>query len=153
MILKRYPREQEMIEYSDSLDGIRPVMLEGFFVGWRTPHSPERHLEILENSDHVLLAVDTEKNRVVGFITALSDGIQSAFIPMLEVLPEYRGRGIGTELMRMMLERVDHIRAVDLTCDRHLQPFYERFGMLKSVGMVVRKYLKDQADQKQGDRE
>jgi len=141
-----------MIEYRDSLDGIKPEMLRGFFVGWKTPHTPERHLEILKNSDHMLLAVDTEKSRAVGFITALSDHIQSAFIPMLEVLPEYQGQGIGTELTRMMLERVEHIQAIDLTCDEHVQPFYERFGMLKSVGMVIRKYLKDQTGQEQKSR-
>jgi hypothetical protein len=28
-----------------------------------------------------------------------------------------------------------------------VQSFYERFGMLKSVGMVIRKYLKDQTQQ------
>jgi ribosomal protein S18 acetylase RimI-like enzyme len=134
-----------MIEYTDTLDEIDAGMLQGFFVGWKTPHTPERHLEILKNSDHVLLALDTDKERVVGFITALSDHIQSAFIPMLEVLPEYQGKGIGTELTRLMLERIDNIQAIDLTCDKHLQPFYERFGMLKSVGMVIRKYLKDQA--------
>ena len=135
-----------MIEYTDSLDGIDAGMLQGFFVGWKTPHTPDRHLEILSNSDHVILALDDESNRVVGFITALSDHIQSAFIPMLEVLPEYQGRGIGTELTRMMLERVNHIQAIDLTCDKHLQPFYKRFGMLKSVGMVIRKYLKDETE-------
>jgi len=142
-----------MIEYADSLDGIRPGMLKGFFVGWKTPHTPERHLEILKNSDHIMLAVDTEKNRVVGFITALSDHIQSAFVPMLEVLPDYQGRGIGTELTKKMLEKVEHIQAVDLTCDQHLQPFYERFGMLRSVGMVSRKYLKNQTDPEHRDRE
>jgi ribosomal protein S18 acetylase RimI-like enzyme len=142
-----------MIEYRDFLDGIDTDMLQGFFVGWKTPHTPERHLEILKNSDHVLLAVDTEKSRVVGFITALSDHIQSAFIPMLEVLPEYQGRGIGTELTGMMLAKVEHIQAVDLTCDKNLQPFYERFGMLRSVGMVVRKYLRDQTDNESKDPE
>jgi ribosomal protein S18 acetylase RimI-like enzyme len=142
-----------MIEYTDSLDEIDPGMLQGFFVGWKSPHTPERHLEILKNSDHVVLAVETEKSRVVGFITALSDHIQSAFIPMLEVLPEYQGRGIGTRLTGMMLEKVEHIQAVDLTCDEHLQSFYERFGMLNSVGMVIRKYLKDQTDRERKSRE
>jgi ribosomal protein S18 acetylase RimI-like enzyme len=99
-----------MIEYRDSLDGISPEMLQGFFVGWKAPHTPEQHLEILKHSDHVLLAIDTEKNRVVGFISALSDHIQSAFIPMLEILPEYQGQGIGTRLTRMILERVEHIQ-------------------------------------------
>jgi len=46
---------------------------------------------------------DTENGRVVGFVTAVSDGVVSAFLPLLEVLPEYQGRGIGSELVRRML--------------------------------------------------
>jgi ribosomal protein S18 acetylase RimI-like enzyme len=130
-----------MIEYRDSLDGIVPAMLKGFFVGWKTPHSPETHLRILRNSDHAILAVDSARKRVVGFITALTDYEQSAFIPMLEVVPEYQSRGIGTRLVSMMLEKLSGIQAIDLTCDKGLQSFYKRFGMLPSVGMVIRRYL------------
>ena len=35
-----------MIEHTDSLDGVEPRHLEGFFVGWPSPPSPERHLEL-----------------------------------------------------------------------------------------------------------
>jgi ribosomal protein S18 acetylase RimI-like enzyme len=115
-------------------------MLQGFFVGWKKPHAPEEHLRILRNSDHVVYAIDTSVNRVVGFITALTDHEQAAFIPLLEVLPEYQRRGIGSELVSRMLEKLRGIPAIDLTCDKGLQPFYERFGMLRSVGMVLRDY-------------
>lgn len=125
-----------MIEYTEAIDGITPEALRGFFVGWRHPRTPEEHLRILGGSDHVVLAIDD--GRVVGFVTALSDGIQSAFIPLLEVLPEYRGRGIGTELVRRMLEKLAPIPCVDLTCDPEVQPFYARVGMVPSVGMIVR---------------
>ena len=37
-----------------------------------------------------------------------------------------------------MIARLGDTPAVDLTCDGELQPFYERFGMLRSVGMVIR---------------
>ncbi len=129
-----------MIQYSDSTVNLTPAMLQGFFVGWRKPHTAEVHLQILQNSTFVELALEPETNRVVGFCNALSDGIQSAFISMLEVLPEYQHQGIGSELIGRMLNRLEHIPAVDLTCDPELQSFYKRFGMLPSVGMIVRNY-------------
>ena len=46
-----------------------------------------------------MLAVDQDNGRIVGFINALSDGILSAYIPLLEVIQEYQGRGIGKEML------------------------------------------------------
>ena len=129
-----------MIEFVDSVEGIKATMLHGFFEGWKRPHSPEIHLEILENSDRVVLAIDREAGKVVGFVTAITDGIQAAFVPLLEVLPAYRGKGIGGTLISKMLEKLGGIPAIDLTCDAHMQRFYKRFGMIPSVGMVIRKY-------------
>jgi GNAT superfamily N-acetyltransferase len=131
-----------MIHYLDNSTGITPAQLHGFFVGWRSPRSSEEHLSLLRDSNHVVLAMDDDSGRVVGFITAITDGIQAAFIPMLEVLPEWQGQGIGSELVRRMLDQLRAYPCVDLTCDPHLQPFYERFGMTRSVGMVLRRYVK-----------
>jgi len=129
-----------MIEYTDSVENVTPDMLTGFFAGWKTPHTPERHLTILENSDHIVLAIDPEKGKVVGYITALTDHVQSAFISLLEVLPDYGRKGIGTQLVSRMLEKLKGIPAVDLTCDPKMQRFYSKFGMTPSAGMVIRRY-------------
>ena len=129
-----------MIDYTDSVVAVTPNQLDGFFVGWPSPPSPATHLRLLAGSDHVVLAVDRESSRVVGFVTAISDGLLSAYIPLLEVLPTYRGRGIGTELMRRMLAKLRDLYMVDLLCDPELQPFYERLGMRPAAGMLVRNY-------------
>ena len=127
------------IEYTDQINRIAIEQLDGFFVGWKEPLSPERHYNLLRGSTHFITALDGSK--VVGYITALSDGVISSFIPQLEVLPEYQRTGIGSELVRRMLEKLDGIMNVDLTCDPEVQPFYEKFNMLRSIGMVLRKYL------------
>jgi ribosomal protein S18 acetylase RimI-like enzyme len=66
--------------------------------------------------------------------------VLSAYIPFLEVLPEYQNQGIGKELVNRMLKELDEIYMVDLICDKDLQPFYEKVGMLKAAGMIVRNY-------------
>lgn len=115
-------------------------MLRGFFAGWRNPHIPEIHLDILNKSAYIVLAFDRATNKIVGFITAITDFVQSAFIPLLEVLPEYRNQDIGTSLVKRMLEKLNHIYAIDLMCDQELQGFYQKLGMRPAVGMVIRNY-------------
>lgn len=127
-----------MIRYTNDLAGIEPAMLEGFFDGWPHPPSPATHLRVLRNSAYVVLAIDDEAGNVVGFINAISDGVLFAYIPLLEVLPAYRGRGIGRELVRRMLAKLGGLYAVDLLCDRELQAFYAACGMSPATGMMLR---------------
>ena len=72
------------------------------------------------------LALDGDT--VVGFVTAISDGVLSAFIPLLEVSPGYRGQGVGNELIRRLLAQLDRFYMVDLSCDAGLEPFYDALG-------------------------
>jgi len=127
------------VVYTADVSGLSPAELEGFFVGWPTPPSPERHLEILRGSDHVVLAREGESGRVVGFITAISDGVLSAFIPLLEVLPDRQREGIGSELVRRMLSELEAFYMVDLVCDAELEGFYRRFEMMLLSSMGVRR--------------
>ncbi|HPF16355.1 MAG TPA: GNAT family N-acetyltransferase [Thermotogota bacterium] len=135
-----------MIVYQTDLIKICEDQLEGFFVGWQKPLTPKQHLEILKNSRYRVLALDTETKKVVGFVNALCDGVNFAFIPMLEVLPPFQKRGIGTRLMELMLKELEPFTCVDLTCDEQMQGFYQRFSMFKSQGMVLRKYLNHQKE-------
>jgi ribosomal protein S18 acetylase RimI-like enzyme len=124
------------VRYSTTIDGIRPDQLVGFFEGWPDPPTPERHLDILRNSSHVVLALDGDV--VVGFMTAISDGVLAAYIPLLEVRKEARGKGVGTQLAKQMLEQLSSMYMVDLVCDEDVLPFYERLGMRRYTGAILR---------------
>lgn len=126
--------------YKNSLEGISSDMLKGFFVDWPNPPNPQTHLKLLKKSSKVIIAIDENTNQVVGFITAISDGVLSAYIPFLEVLPDYKNKGIGKELVKQILIELDDIYMIDLCCDDDLVPYYEKFGMLKSNGMSFRNY-------------
>ena len=132
--------EPMAIRYQETCEGVGAEDLVGFFTHWHHPRTPAEHLALLQGSAHIVLAVDGRSGHVVGFVTALSDGIQAAFIPLLEVLPEHQGRGVGSELMRRVLDRLAELPAVDLTCRPEMQTFYARFGMQPSVGAVLRRH-------------
>jgi ribosomal protein S18 acetylase RimI-like enzyme len=152
-----------MIVYLDNPEAISPAQLAGgFWVGWPNPPSPIDHHRILLGSYAVWLALGDDTNQVVGFINAVSDGSSrhaqrapgtrlragyAAYIPLLEVLPEYQGRGIGSELTRRMLATLRHCYQVDLICEPDVQPFYEKLGMRRAVGMIVRNYDRQSASE------
>jgi GNAT superfamily N-acetyltransferase len=77
---------------------------------------------------------------VVGFISAVSDGVLAAYVPLLEVLPAWRGRGIGSELVRRLLAQVQDLYMVDLVCDPELEGFYRRFGLVPANAMIRRHF-------------
>ena len=128
------------MKYQNGLEGITADALSGgFFEGWPDPPDPEAHLRILSGSSNVVLAI-AEKSQVVGFITAISDGVSCAYIPYLEVLPEYRGHGIGKELVRLMLTHLNNLYMIDLCCDDRVVNFYESFGFTRANSMILRNY-------------
>ena len=129
-----------MIEYIDNLENISTQMLKGFFVEFSRRPSSEKLYEILKNSEYKILALDTDKNRVVGFINAISDHTLSAYIPLLEVLPDYQKHGIGKELVRRMMEKLHDYYMIDICCDERLARFYGRFGMKRILAMTIRNY-------------
>ncbi|MCF7798208.1 MAG: GNAT family N-acetyltransferase [Lentisphaeria bacterium] len=128
------------MQYQDTVENITSDQLQGFFVGWPSPPLPETHLRLLRQSAFVVMARDRATHRVIGFITAIADGVLSAYIPLLEVLPDYQGQGIGRQLVHRMLEKLKPYYMVDLFCDADLQPFYEKLGLQRATGIVLRHY-------------
>ena len=96
-------------------------------------------MEILQGSDLRIMAL-SKNRRVVGFVTALADGISRAYIPYLEGLPEWQGKVIGTGLMRRMIVELEPIYAIDLICDEEAKGFHEKLGFKEGRGMTMRDY-------------
>jgi len=126
------------VTYTDSLEGVTAERLQGFFRGWNRGPDPEAHLRILQNSDYVVLAIDDQTGKVIGFVTAVTDRVLTAFIPYVEVLPRYRSQGVGRELTRRMLEKLRDFYLVQLVCGFGLEEFYGSFGMRPINGMMLR---------------
>ena len=68
----------------------------------------------------------------VGTGIVLSDGALHALIVDVIVMPEMRGRGIGTEIMRRLIARCQEagVLGVQLFSARGKRDFYERLGFV-----------------------
>jgi GNAT superfamily N-acetyltransferase len=66
--------------------------------------------------------------RQIGFCRAAGDGVAVLYLADVYVLPEYRGRGLGSELVREMVERGPYaaVRWILHTEDAH--DLYEQVG-------------------------
>ena len=130
------------MKYQISVANIQAVQLEGgFFEGWPNPPQAEAQLRILQGSSCVVLPVG-QRGKVVGFITAISDGVSCAYVPHLEMLRQFRGNGIGTELVRRMLEQLADLYMVDLCCDDNVVSFYQTLGFHQCNAMVLRNHTR-----------
>ena len=71
-----------------------------------------------------------EKELLIGYIDCVSNGVTDAYIQDLMVHPDYQGRGIGTDLMKKMIDYLKnkHIYMISVIFEEKLKSFYERFG-------------------------
>lgn len=126
------------ILYQNHLSNIEAEMLLGFFVDWPNPPSSASHFKLLNQSTYLVLAL--HESKVIGFITAISDQVLSAYIPLLEVLPEYQGKGIGKQLVIEMEKQLKHLYMIDVVCDASVIPFYQKLAYTRLNAMVKRNY-------------
>ncbi len=74
---------------------------------------------------------------LVGFARAISDGVTNAYVSTVAVLPGYRRRGIGREMMRRLLEGRDGLTFA-LHARKEARSFYVACGFQASEDMFRR---------------
>lgn len=114
--------------------------VSNFFEGWPEKPSDEVLQKSIIGATHVVLAIDTKEKRLAGYITALPDGVLSAYIPFLEVQQSYQKNGIGHMLVEKMLLQLSHLYMIDLVCDKEIADFYKEAGFESYHAMIKRNY-------------
>ncbi len=94
---------------------------------WAKGRSIEDMGIAIANSEPVISVWD--KERLIGFARATSDGIYRATIWDVVIHPEYRGTGLGSKLVETVLShpRMNRVERVYLMTT-HQQGFYEKIG-------------------------
>ena len=98
-------------------------------VGWTAyTDNPETLRKGFENSMRILAAY--EGDQLLGIIRAVGDGYTVVFIQDILVFPEHQRKGIGSALMRAILDRYSHVRQIELATDNTPKTiaFYKSMG-------------------------
>ncbi len=93
---------------------------------WESADYPDKLFNAVSHSETVLSAWDNEK--LIGIMTAVSDGDMNVFFPYLIIDAEYRGKGIGKIMVSMMKKRYNNYFRKVLVCDAEKMGFYEKCG-------------------------
>lgn len=129
-----------MIIYSTEKTSIRSYEVGQFYADWKQKPNKETFLQSIEKADYAVLAIDEEKNKIIGYITAITDHVLSAYIPFLEVDKSYQKQGIGTLLLQKILEQIGDLYMIDLIADKDKASFYEKAGLKSWNAMIKRNY-------------
>ena len=100
-------------------------------VGWCSyTNRPEMFEHAFEHSLKILGAHDGEK--LIGIIRAVGDGYSVLFIQDILILPEYQQKGIGTKLLKSMLDLYPDVYQIQLVTDNTEKTiaFYKSCGFL-----------------------
>jgi GNAT superfamily N-acetyltransferase len=93
---------------------------------WSSAQKPELLHKALVSSHSLVTAWNGTV--LVGLGNAISDGYLVVYYPHLLVLPEYQGRGVGTELMRRLMARYHGFHQHMLVADGRALDFYQKCG-------------------------
>lgn len=90
----------------------------------------------ITNSEPVVSVWDRE--RLIGFARATSDGIYRATVWDVVIHPDYRGAGLGRKLVETVLShpRMNRVERVYLMTT-HQQRFYERIGFKRNTSNTM----------------
>jgi GNAT superfamily N-acetyltransferase len=132
----------ESIAYSDDAARVDLAQLLGLYriTWWGADRTIEQVRRALDHSRPVISA--WEGDRMIGFTRVISDLTYRATIWDVIVADTHRGRGVGREMMRLVLEHPDLATVgmfLLLTKDKHR--FYGRMGFEtdRECSMILRR--------------
>lgn len=117
----------EIREYTEySRDAIQRLYSQ---VGW-TAYTED--LNALEQGfkNSLLVLASFENDELLGIIRVVGDGFTVILVQDILVFPQYQRQGIGTALLKAVLDRYSHVRQIQLVTDNTPQTvaFYKSLG-------------------------
>jgi ribosomal protein S18 acetylase RimI-like enzyme len=93
---------------------------------WALGRPRERQEELVRDADRVVGLY--EGDRQIGFTRTVSDGNSIAYLADVYVLPEYRGRGLGIELVRASVDEGPYAKVCWVLHTEDAHALYAKFG-------------------------
>jgi predicted N-acetyltransferase YhbS len=111
----------------EDYEAVRQFLAEN---GWeKRVADEEKFRKMMENADRTVVAFEGE--RIVGFARALCDDVSNGYIGTVAVAEDFRGRGIGRELVERLIGDDTNITWV-LRAGHGSREFWEKMGFTAS---------------------
>lgn len=112
-------------------------------VGWSNyTQNPEMLKSAYEHSLKIIGMYDEDK--LIGIIRVVGDGYSIIYIQDILVLPEYQHQGVGTILMKKVLDEYARVYQKTLLTDNteKTKQFYQSVGFTMDIDMECRAFIK-----------
>lgn len=112
-------------------------------VGWTNyTQNPQMLRNAYEHSLLTLGAYDGDE--LIGIIRTVGDGYSIVLVQDILVFPEYQRKGVGTQLLREVMERFSSVYQMQLMTDNTLKTisFYRSVGFVKADDMGCCAFMK-----------
>jgi GNAT superfamily N-acetyltransferase len=117
------------LELDDDRARIDPVEVHRFLSEesyWANGRPRETQDRLIREASRVVGLYDGD--RQIGFCRAFTDGVSIAYLADVYVLPAYRGRGLGEELVREMIDNGPYSGVKWLLHTTDMHPLYRKLG-------------------------
>lgn len=104
-------------------------------IGWDRQEG--KYKKILEKAyAHYILR---DKEKLIGFMLIISDGIADAFFIDLIVHPDYQSQGIGSSIVKQGIKDIKTagIKCIQITFEEKLEGFYKKLGFHIFKGGII----------------
>ncbi|MCX6690161.1 MAG: GNAT family N-acetyltransferase [Methanoregula sp.] len=110
---------------------------------WKDEFDPAGIAGLIQGSFAFAVAFDTTTGHAIGMGRVISDGVSDAYIQDLVVQPAYRDRGIGVQILTLLVEHCKKagLTWIGLIAEPDSEAFYTSLGferMPRHIPMIYR---------------
>ncbi len=129
------------VELDDHRERIDIVVLHGYLSEqyWALGRPLETMQHLVRDAARVVGLYDGD--RLIGFCRVASDDTTYAWLFDVYVLADYRGRGLGVELVREAVENGPHSRRRWILHTKDMHELYRRFGFTTPVDRCMERLV------------
>jgi len=111
---------------------------------WKDSYKSDGIKHLIKGSLAFVVAYDKKLKKTVGMGRLISDGVSDAYIQDLIVLPKLRNKGIGSEIVKTLIDhcKKKEITWIGLIAEPNQDGFYSKLGFKKMKKYVPMKYEK-----------
>lgn len=111
-------------------------------VNWLSYTDKVENLSLLITNSQTVVSA-WEDDRLIGLIRTVGDGLSIQYVQDILIMPEYQKQGIGTALIKQILDESKHIRQLVLITDgskenQGIIKWYKKMGLsvFEDIGLI-----------------